>query len=180
MPAPFVIQRFGIQKTLPPSTEQWRWIKDLGNSRSSRRQHAMSKTERYLLTAPQPHRNLRRTTVFLRLKDLIIHDGERKYSENPAYRTYAYQSTMEYGEDEVQIVYDAVEGFHVPKVSIASRVGENDKDTMKDGDEIEENRFTQKDLDNLVHSSLRLVVSLKAPGKANADSFDLRNQGGSY
>ena len=51
-------------------------------------------------------------------------------------------------------------GFHIPEVAIASWVGENDEDTTKDRDQIEANKYTQEDLDNLVRSALRLACAL--------------------
>jgi multimeric flavodoxin WrbA len=55
-------------------------------------------------------------------------------------------------------------GFHIPEVAIASWVGENDEDTTKDWDLIENNRYTQEDLSNLVASTLRLACALKRHG----------------
>jgi multimeric flavodoxin WrbA len=55
-------------------------------------------------------------------------------------------------------------GFSTPEVSIASWVGENDEDTTKDWYQIENNRYTQEDLGNLVASSLRLAYRLKEYG----------------
>jgi multimeric flavodoxin WrbA len=52
-------------------------------------------------------------------------------------------------------------GFHTPEVAIASWVGENDEDTTKDWAQIESNRYTQEDLENLVTSSIRLACALK-------------------
>ena len=52
-------------------------------------------------------------------------------------------------------------GFHTPEVAIASWVGENDEDTTKDRDQIENNKYTQEDLHNLVLSALRLACALK-------------------
>ncbi|MDD1696665.1 MAG: flavodoxin family protein [Methanoregula sp.] len=52
-------------------------------------------------------------------------------------------------------------GFTTPEVSIASWVGENDEDTTKDWDQIEKNKYTQEDLENLVSSSLSLASNLK-------------------
>jgi multimeric flavodoxin WrbA len=52
-------------------------------------------------------------------------------------------------------------GFHTPEIAIASWVGENDEDTTKDWAQIEANRYTREDLDNLVASSLRLSCALK-------------------
>src|SRR5512136_2936923 len=52
-------------------------------------------------------------------------------------------------------------GFHIPEVAIASWVGENDEDTTKDWAQIESNRYTKEDLEDLVASSLRLACALK-------------------
>lgn len=52
-------------------------------------------------------------------------------------------------------------GFASPEVSIASWVGENDEDTTKDWKQIERNKYTQEDLNNLVSSSLFLASNLK-------------------
>ena len=52
-------------------------------------------------------------------------------------------------------------GFHIPEDAIASWVGENDEDTTKDWDQIERNRYTQEDLWNMIHSTLRLAYNLK-------------------
>ena len=52
-------------------------------------------------------------------------------------------------------------GFASPEVSIASWVGENDEDTTKDWDQIENNKYTKEDLGNLVSSSLLLASNLK-------------------
>jgi len=52
-------------------------------------------------------------------------------------------------------------GFHIPDVAIASWVGENDEDTTKDWEQIRRNKYTQEDLQNLIHSSLRLAYQLK-------------------
>jgi multimeric flavodoxin WrbA len=52
-------------------------------------------------------------------------------------------------------------GFHTPEIAIASWVGENDEDTTKDWAQIEANRYTREDLDNLVASSLRLACALR-------------------
>lgn len=53
-------------------------------------------------------------------------------------------------------------GFQSPEVSIASWVGENDEDTTKDWEQIQYNRYTQEDLENLVSSSLQLAYTLKS------------------
>jgi len=52
-------------------------------------------------------------------------------------------------------------GFHIPDVSIASWVGENDEDTTRDWEQIQQNKYTQEDLQNLIHSSLHLAYRLK-------------------
>jgi multimeric flavodoxin WrbA len=52
-------------------------------------------------------------------------------------------------------------GFHIPENAIASWVGENDEDTTRDWDQIERNKYTQEDLQNMVHSTLRLAYNLK-------------------
>lgn len=52
-------------------------------------------------------------------------------------------------------------GFHTPEIAIASWVGENDEDTTKDWAQIESNRYTKEDLENLVASSLRLACALR-------------------
>jgi multimeric flavodoxin WrbA len=53
-------------------------------------------------------------------------------------------------------------GFHTPEVAIASWVGENDEDTTKDWALIENNKYTQEDLQNMVNSVLRLACALKS------------------
>ena len=53
-------------------------------------------------------------------------------------------------------------GFHTPEVAIASWVGENDEDTTKDWALIENNKYTQEDLHNMVNSALRLACTLKS------------------
>lgn len=61
-------------------------------------------------------------------------------------------------------------GFHIPEIAIASWVGENDEDTTKDWGLIENNRYTQEDLGNLVISALRLACALRQQcGKETAD-----------
>ena len=52
-------------------------------------------------------------------------------------------------------------GFHIPEAAIASWVGENDEDTTKDWEQIQRNRYTQEDLQNMIHSTLRLAINLK-------------------
>jgi multimeric flavodoxin WrbA len=52
-------------------------------------------------------------------------------------------------------------GFHIPEAAIGSWVGENDEDTTKDWDQIQRNRYTQEDIRNMIHATLRLVYSLK-------------------
>ncbi len=58
-------------------------------------------------------------------------------------------------------------GFQTPDVAICSWVGEYDEDTVKDWDEITQNRYTMEDLENMVHSSLNLAFELK--NKCSAD-----------
>jgi multimeric flavodoxin WrbA len=52
-------------------------------------------------------------------------------------------------------------GFHIPVDAIASWVGENDEDTTKDWDQMERNKYTQEDLQNMINSTLRLSYNLK-------------------
>jgi multimeric flavodoxin WrbA len=52
-------------------------------------------------------------------------------------------------------------GFHMPEVAIVSWVGEYDEDTTKDWDQIQKNKYTQEDLENMIASSLQLASSLK-------------------
>lgn len=52
-------------------------------------------------------------------------------------------------------------GFHMPQDMIASWVGPNDEDTTKDWDEIQKNKYTQEDLENMVYSVLRLAYDIK-------------------
>jgi len=52
-------------------------------------------------------------------------------------------------------------GFHLPEVAVASWVGENDEDTTKDWAQIEQNKYTQEDLRNMVITALRLACALK-------------------
>jgi multimeric flavodoxin WrbA len=59
-------------------------------------------------------------------------------------------------------------GFHIPEAPIASWVGENDEDTTKDWDQIERNRYTQEDLQNMIHSTLRLAYNLRR-GRGEAE-----------
>ena len=59
-------------------------------------------------------------------------------------------------------------GFQMPEVAIASWVGENDEDTTKDWAQIESNRYTKEDLEDLVSSSLRLACALKKHGAGEA------------
>ena len=233
MPAPLVGRKFGVNVIPPLDAEKRKGISVLGLSGSSRQQPGMSKSERLLLRALDTYKEYGCTTKFLRLKDLIIHDCEGNYSENPAYCTYPCQSTLKYEDDQMQIVYDAVLacdililatpirwnnhsaivqkfvermnaienqyswfgnrmindkvaamiiighvdgiqhvagnlmnffswlGFHTPEVAIASWVGVNDEDTTKDWGQIESNRYTREDLQNMVTSALRLSYALK-------------------
>jgi multimeric flavodoxin WrbA len=52
-------------------------------------------------------------------------------------------------------------GFHMPQDMIASWVGSNDEDTTKDWDDIQNNKYTQEDLENMVHSLLKLACDIK-------------------
>jgi len=52
-------------------------------------------------------------------------------------------------------------GFHTPEDAIASWVGPNDEDTTKDWKEINENKYTQEDLENMAHSCINLAYELK-------------------
>jgi multimeric flavodoxin WrbA len=52
-------------------------------------------------------------------------------------------------------------GFHIPGAAIASWVGENDEDTTRDWDQIQKNKYTQEDLQNMINSTLRLAYNLK-------------------
>jgi multimeric flavodoxin WrbA len=52
-------------------------------------------------------------------------------------------------------------GFHIPEDAIASWVGENDEDTTKDWGLIEQNKYTQEDLANLITGALLLAYQLK-------------------
>ncbi|MCK9579724.1 MAG: flavodoxin family protein [Methanoregula sp.] len=61
-------------------------------------------------------------------------------------------------------------GFHTPEIAIASWVGENDEDTTRDWAQIETNRYTREDLENLVASSLRLSCALKGHAAEKNDS----------
>jgi len=49
----------------------------------------------------------------------------------------------------------------MPQDMIASWVGPNDEDTTKDWEEIQNNPYTQEDLENMVHSVLRLSYDIK-------------------
>ena len=236
MPAPLIGRKFGVGIIEPLAPEKAKGIRVLGISGSSRQQSGMSKSERLLQKALDQYASYGCTTRFLRLKDLKIYDCEGNYSENPAYCTYPCQTTLKYGDDEMQTVYDAVldtdililatpirwnnhsalvqkfvermnsienqyswfgnrmikkkvagliiighvdgiqhvagnllnffawQGFHIPDVAIASWVGENDEDTTKDWDQIQQNKYTREDLQNLIHSSLRLAYKVKQEG----------------
>jgi multimeric flavodoxin WrbA len=108
MPAPIVGRKFGVGDIYPPEAAELRGIKVLGISGSSRQGPEMSKSERILLLALEKYRVMGCETTFLRLKDLVIHDCEGNYSENPAYCTYPCQSSLKYEDDEMQEVYNAV------------------------------------------------------------------------
>jgi multimeric flavodoxin WrbA len=108
MPAPLVGRKFGLNIIPVPDRNSCREIKVLGLSGSSRQQAGMSKSERLLLRALELYKDHGCETGFLRLKDLVIHDCEGNYSENPDYCTYPCQSSMKYDDDQMQVVYDAV------------------------------------------------------------------------
>jgi multimeric flavodoxin WrbA len=226
-------RKFGIHSVPPLTKEQCQTIKVVGISGSSRQQPGMSKSERLLLHALEQYRVYGCEAIFIRLKDLNIHECEGNYSENPAYCTYPCQSSMKYEDDQMQVVYDAILasdiiliatpirwnnhssliqkfvermnsienqyawygvqmiknkvagliiighvdgvqhvagnllnflswlGFHIPEDAIASWVGENDEDTTKDWGLIEQNRYTQEDLQNLITGALQLAYQLK-------------------
>ena len=52
-------------------------------------------------------------------------------------------------------------GFQTPEVAITSWVGEYDEDTTKDWKQIQSNKYTREDLNNMVNSSLNLAYQLK-------------------
>jgi multimeric flavodoxin WrbA len=52
-------------------------------------------------------------------------------------------------------------GFISPDVAITSWVGEYDEDTTKDWEQIQKNKYTQEDLENMVNSSINLAYNLK-------------------
>jgi multimeric flavodoxin WrbA len=108
MPAPMIGRKFGIHIIPPLSKEQCKTIKVFGISGSSRQQSGMSKSERLLLRALDTYREFGCATTFIRLKDLIIHDCEGNYSENPAFCTYPCQSSLKYDDDQMQVIYDAI------------------------------------------------------------------------
>jgi len=108
MPAPLVGRKFGVTVIPPLDIEKRKGISVLGLSGSSRQQPGMSKSERLLLRALDIYKDFGCKTTFIRLKDLIIHDCEGNYSENPAYCTYPCQSSLKYDDDQMQHVYDAV------------------------------------------------------------------------
>jgi multimeric flavodoxin WrbA len=108
MPAPVVGRKFGIHTVPPLSNEQAKNLRVLGISGSSRQQPGMSKSERLLIRALEKYRSYGCSAECIRLKDLIIHECEGNYSENPAYCTYPCQSSMKYEDDQMQVVYDAV------------------------------------------------------------------------
>jgi len=108
MPAPLVGRKFGIHTVAPITPEQAKTIRIVGISGSSRQQPGMSKSERLLLRALEKFRSYGCTAEFIRLKDLVIHDCEGNYSEDPSYCTYPCQSSMKYEDDQMQVVYDAI------------------------------------------------------------------------
>ena len=242
MPAPLVGRKFGVSDIPAPHRDASQGIRVLGISGSSRQEPGMSKSERLLVQALERYRDFGCTTTLLRLKDLVIHDCEGNYSENPAYCTYPCQSTLKYDDDQMQVVYDAVLssdililatpirwnnhsalvqkfvermntienqyswfgnrmirnkvaaliiighvdgiqhvagnlfnflawlGFHIPEVSIASWVGENNEDTTRDWELIGANKYTQEDLQNMIHSTIRLAARLRiAPENSSGE-----------
>jgi multimeric flavodoxin WrbA len=108
MPAPLVGRKFGVSDIAAPDPYLVQGIRVLGISGSSRQVPEMSKSERLLVRALDQYREFGCETTLLRLKDLVIHDCEGNYSENPAYCTYPCQSSMKYDDDQMQVVYDAV------------------------------------------------------------------------
>jgi len=226
-------RKFGVGSIPQVAPEQAKGLRVVGISGSSRAEPGMSKSERLLLEALGRCEAIGCETKFIRLKDLKIYECEGNYSENPADCTYPCQTSMKFGDDQMDIVYTAVLdcdvlflatpirwnnhsalvqkfvermncienqyswfgnrmirnkvagliiighvdgmqhvagnllnffawlGFHIPEVSIASWVGENDEDTTKDWEQIRKNRYTQEDLIDMVNSSLRLARSLK-------------------
>lgn len=52
-------------------------------------------------------------------------------------------------------------GFHMLQDMITSWVGPNDEDTTKDWDEIQKNKYTQEDMENMVHSLPKLACDIK-------------------
>jgi len=88
--------------------EKAKGIRVLGISGSSRQEAGMSKSERLLKQVLELYAANGSTTSFIRLKDLIIHECEGNYSEDPSYCTYPCQSTLKYEDDQMQVVYDAV------------------------------------------------------------------------
>jgi multimeric flavodoxin WrbA len=52
-------------------------------------------------------------------------------------------------------------GFNSPDVAITSWVGEYDEDTTKDWEQIQKNKYTQEDLENMINSSINLAYNLK-------------------
>jgi multimeric flavodoxin WrbA len=108
MPAPLVGRKFGIHAVAPIPPELAKSVRIVGISGSSRQQPGMSKSERLLLRALERFRSYGCMAEFIRLKDLVIHDCEGNYSENPSYCTYPCQSSMKYEDDQMQVVYDAI------------------------------------------------------------------------
>ena len=113
MPAPLVGRKFGVLAIPPPDRDLTRGIRVLGISGSSRQEPSMSKSERLLVQALDRYRDLGCEATLLRLKELVIHDCEGNYSENPAYCTYPCQSSLKYEDDEMQKVYDGVLGADI-------------------------------------------------------------------
>jgi multimeric flavodoxin WrbA len=101
-------RKFGVGDILPLEPEKAKDIRVLGISGSSRQESGMSKSERLLQRALDLYAAQGSTPSFIRLKDLIIHECEGNYSEDPSYCTYPCQSTLKYEDDQMQEVYDAV------------------------------------------------------------------------
>lgn len=101
-------RRFGVGDISLPEPEKTKGIQVLGISGSSRQDAGMSKSERLLKQALELYAANGSVTSFIRLKDLVIHECEGNYSEDPSYCTYPCQSTLKYEDDQMQEVYDAV------------------------------------------------------------------------
>jgi multimeric flavodoxin WrbA len=108
MPAPLVGRKFGVNIIPVPDSSSCQNIRVLGLSGSSRQEPGMSKSERLLDRALGQFKSYGCSTGLIRLNDLILHECEGNYSENPSYCTYPCQSSMKYDDDQMQEVYDAV------------------------------------------------------------------------